>query len=63
VIAALDAAARLAGGSVALGQADPCWQPTSTSRASPRRVYEHIFGEAAILTAVYACVVDELSTA
>jgi hypothetical protein len=40
VIAALDAAARLAGGSLELGQADPGWRPNldSAALAASRRV-------------------------
>jgi dipeptidase D len=56
VIAALDAAARLAGGSLELGQADPGWQPdlASPALAASRRVYERLFGEAPVVTAVHA---------
>jgi dipeptidase D len=56
VIAALDAAARLAGGSLAIGQADPGWRPNldSPALAVSRRVYERLFGDAPIVTAVYA---------
>jgi dipeptidase D len=56
VVAALDAAARLAGGSLEIGQADPAWQPNleSPALAVSRRVYERLFGEAPIVTAVHA---------
>jgi dipeptidase D len=56
VIAALDAAARLAGGVLAIGQADPGWEPNLDSQAlaATRRVYERLFGEAPIVTAVHA---------
>jgi dipeptidase D len=56
VIAALDAAARLAGGSLATGQADPGWRPNLDSPvlAVSRGVYERLFGEAPIVTAVHA---------
>jgi dipeptidase D len=52
VIATLDAAARLAGGSLELGQADPGWRPNldSAALAASRRVY----GEAPVVTAVHA---------
>jgi dipeptidase D len=47
VIAALDGAARLAGGSLEVGQADPAWQPNldSPALAVSRRVYERLFGK------------------
>jgi dipeptidase D len=56
VIAALDAAARLAGGVLEVGQEDPGWQPDldSPALAACRRVYERVFGEAPIVTAVHA---------
>ena len=56
VTAALDAAARLAGGVLTLGQADPGWRPNLDSPAldASRRVYERLFGEAPIITAVHA---------
>jgi dipeptidase D len=56
VIATLDAAARLAGGRLELGQADPGWQPNLDSAvlAATRRVYEGLFGEAPSVTAVHA---------
>jgi dipeptidase D len=56
VIAALDAAARLAGGSLELGQADPGWRPDldSAALAASGRVYERLFGEAPVVTAVHA---------
>jgi dipeptidase D len=56
VIAALDAAARLTGGSLAVGQADPGWRPNLDSPVLDvsRRVYERLFGNAPIVTAVHA---------
>jgi dipeptidase D len=56
VIAALDAAARLAGGSLTLDLADPGWRPNldSSALAASRGVYERLFGEARIVTAVHA---------
>jgi dipeptidase D len=56
VIATLDAAARLAGGSLELVQADPGWRPNldSAALAASRRVYERLFGEAPVVTAVHA---------
>jgi dipeptidase D len=56
VIATLDAAARLAGASLELGQADPGWRPNpdSAALAASRRVYERLFGEAPVVTAVHA---------
>jgi dipeptidase D len=56
VIAALDAAARMAGGRLELGQADPGWRPNldSGALAAARRVYERLFGEAPGITAVHA---------
>jgi dipeptidase D len=56
VLAALDAAARLAGGSLEVGQSDPAWQPDldSPALAATRRVYERLFGEAPAVTAVHA---------
>jgi dipeptidase D len=56
VIAALDACARLAGGSLAIGQADPGWRPNldSPALAVSRRVYERLFGKPPIVTAVHA---------
>jgi dipeptidase D len=56
VIASLDACARLAGGLLAVEQADPGWRPNLDSRilATTRRVYEHLFGEAPTITAVHA---------
>jgi dipeptidase D len=56
VIATLDAAARLAGGSLELGQADPGWRPNldSAALAASGRVYERLFGEAPVVTAVHA---------
>jgi len=56
VLAALDAAARLAGGSFAIGQADPAWRPNldSPALAASRRVYEQLFGEPPVVTAVHA---------
>jgi dipeptidase D len=56
VIAALDAAARLAGGSLTIEQADPGWRPNldSPALAACSRVYEQLFGETPIVTAVHA---------
>ena len=56
VIAALDAAARLAGGSLVVGRTDPGWQPNldSPALAVVRRVHERLFGGAPIVTAVHA---------
>ena len=56
VIAALDAAARLAGGVLEVGQEDPGWQPEldSPALAACRRVYQRMFGEAPVVTAVHA---------
>jgi dipeptidase D len=56
VIATLDAAARLAGGVLDVGQADPAWQPNldSPALAVSQQVYERLFGEAPIVTAVHA---------
>jgi dipeptidase D len=56
VIAALDAAARLVEGVFELGQADPGWRPDldSPALAVSRRVYQQLFGEAPITTAVHA---------
>jgi dipeptidase D len=56
VIAALDAAARLVGGVLELGQADPGWRPDldSPALAVTRRVYEQLFREAPTVTAVHA---------
>jgi dipeptidase D len=56
MIAALDAAARLVGGVLTTDQADPGWRPNldSPALAASRRVYERLFGEAPIVTAVHA---------
>jgi dipeptidase D len=56
VIAALDAAARLAGGSFALEQSDPGWRPNLDSPvlAATQRAYERLFGSPPIITAVHA---------
>jgi dipeptidase D len=56
VIAALDAVARLAGGSLTIEQADPGWRPNldSPALAACSRVYERLFGEKPIVTAVHA---------
>jgi dipeptidase D len=56
VIAALDASARLAGGSLAIGHVDPGWRPNleSPALAVSRRVYERLFGKPPIVTAVHA---------
>jgi dipeptidase D len=52
----LDAAARLAGGTLELEQADPGWQPNlgSPALAAARRVYERLFGDPPIVSAVHA---------
>jgi dipeptidase D len=56
VLAALDAAARLAGGSFEVTQDDPGWRPDldSPGLAAVSRVYELLFGEPPIVTAVHA---------
>jgi dipeptidase D len=56
VIEALTATARLAGGELSVGQADPGWRPNldSYALAVTRRVYERLFGEAPAVTAVHA---------
>jgi dipeptidase D len=56
VIAALAAAARLAGGELLVGQADPGWRPNleSSALAATRRVYERLFDQAPTVTAVNA---------
>jgi dipeptidase D len=56
LIATLDAAARLVGGSFEVGQADPGWKPNLDSPALGviRGVYERLFGEAPVVTAVHA---------
>jgi dipeptidase D len=56
VIAALDSAARLAGGVLTVEQADPGWRPNldSAALATIGRVYERLFGEAPGVTAVHA---------
>ena len=56
VLAALQGAARLAGGVLEVGQADPGWRPDLDSAvlAASRRVYERLFGEVPIVTAVHA---------
>jgi dipeptidase D len=56
VIAALDSAARLAGGRFDVGQADSGWRPNlgSPALAVCHRVYERIFGAPPIVTAVHA---------
>jgi dipeptidase D len=55
-MAALDAAARLVGGSFERGQADPGWRPNldSPALAVSGRVYERLFGRAPVVTAVHA---------
>ena len=55
-MATLDAAARLAGGVFSVDQADPGWQPDLGSPVleTSRRVYERLFGEAPVVTAVHA---------
>jgi dipeptidase D len=54
--APLAAAGRLAGGSFILEHADPGWRPNldSPALAATRRVYERLFGEPPIITAVHA---------
>jgi dipeptidase D len=56
VLAALEAAARLAGGSLEIGQADPGWRPNLDSALldTSRRVHERLFGEPPMITAVHA---------
>jgi dipeptidase D len=56
VIAALDSAARLAGGRFDVGQADSGWRPNlgSPALAVCHGVYERLFGAAPIVTAVHA---------
>ena len=56
VVAALDASARLAGGLLGIGQVDPGWRPDLDSPVLDvsRRVYERLFGEAPVVTAVHA---------
>ena len=56
VLAALDAAARLADGSFELQQSDPGWRPDLTSPVldATRRVYERLFGDPPIVTGVHA---------
>jgi dipeptidase D len=56
VLGGLAAAAQLAGGSLEVGQSDPGWQPDldSPALAVSRRVYEELFGEAPVVTAVHA---------
>jgi dipeptidase D len=56
MIAALNAAARLAGGSFTIEQADPGWRPDlgSPALAATIRVYEQLFGQPPIVTAVHA---------
>ena len=56
VIGALDAAARLAGGEFDDRAGGPGWKPNldSPALAVSRRVYERLFGEPPIITAVHA---------
>ena len=56
LLATLDAAARLAGGSFEVQVSDPGWRPDLDSRAlaAKRRAYERVFGEPPIVTAVHA---------
>jgi dipeptidase D len=56
VLAALDAAAHLAGGALVVNQADPGWRPNLDSAvlATTRRVYERLFHQAPTVTAVHA---------
>jgi dipeptidase D len=56
LLATLEAAARLAGGSFEVQLSDPGWRPDlgSPALASTRRAYERLFGEPPIVTAVHA---------
>ena len=56
VIGALEAAARTVGGTLEPGQADPGWQPDLSSPvlAVMRSVFERLFGEPPVVTAVHA---------
>ena len=56
VLAALDGAARLAGGSLEVEQEDPGWRPNLDSPVVDafRRVYERLFGQPPVVTAVHA---------
>ena len=56
VLATLEAAARLAGGTLQTGQADPGWQPNLDSPVLDisRRAYERLFAEPPTITAVHA---------
>ena len=56
LLATLDAAARLAGGSFEVQVSDPGWRPDldSPALAAMRRVYERLFGAPPIVTAVHA---------
>ena len=56
VLAALHAAASLAGGSFEVQQSDPAWSPNLDSPVLlvTSRVYERLFGEPPIVTAVHA---------
>jgi dipeptidase D len=56
VVAALEAAARLAGGSFELGNADPGWRPDLDSPILEvsRRVYERHFGVPPVVSAIHA---------
>jgi dipeptidase D len=56
VIAALDAAARLAGGVFEVGLEEAGWRPNldSAALAACRRAYERIFGEPPVVTGVHA---------
>jgi dipeptidase D len=56
ILAGLDAAARLAGGSFEVTQNDPGWRPDLESAALTvvRSAYERLFGEPPIVTAVHA---------
>jgi dipeptidase D len=56
VVAALEAAARLTGGSLEIGLADPGWRPNLDSAVLDvsRRVYERLFGGPPTITAVHA---------
>jgi dipeptidase D len=56
VMATLDAAARVAGGSLQVGLVEAGWRPNldSPALATCRRAYERLFGEAPVVTAVHA---------
>jgi dipeptidase D len=56
LVATLDAAARLAGGTLVVEQTDPAWRPDlgSPVLAASRRAYERLFGAPPVVTAVHA---------